>query len=289
MFKFEEERISEFEINSNKFKHPIPGICIKPKTETKDSVVFIFNSGLGGTIPSVKYMNYFAFDENYLISYEKMGHGENKNKPTKWKRIYLKELDEVVNWVKKNYQNKRIYLLGESWGSQINMIYYGKHRDKVDGTVNWNAPFNIKNPEKHPFHIVWRMAWKHIATLLFNVTCTLPKVQGSQSKFSRNPILNRALNIVPPVKNNSKATLVVWKYMSASYKWVKKHGKDSNLNFLYVQSGEDVMADMKKIDKLEKHMDNNHLLRLKTGYHVLSFEPEESKILYSKILEFIKK
>lgn len=288
MLKFETERICKDKIISNNFKHEIPVVSVSPITKTRRSVVFIFNSGIGSSIPSCLYMNNPAFDNHYFVTYEKAGHNENINKPSQFKKNYLKELDDVVSWVKNTIPHRKIYLLGESWGTAINFLYYKKNRNKISGTVGWNMPFAITNPEKKTKKQMYSIIWRELVTLLFNIECHLPVVQTSQDKFSRDPLFRRLLSIVPPSKTNTKINLAVWRYMKPCFKFIRKYGRNDKYKFLYVQSGQDVMADWSKILKIRKRTNKKHFIKLKTGYHVLSMEPKESKMLYDLVLKFIK-
>jgi len=290
MIKFEQERITDFEIKSVDFKFPISAFVAKPKQENDNSVVFVMNPGIGSTNGVVKCMGYPVFDNHWFISYEKAGHGSNKNQPSQFKRITAKELDAVIEWIKANIPNRKIYLLGESWGSQINMYYYHKYFGKVNGMVNWNAPFDIQDPDKHTAKFYFEAAFKNIATLLFNANCTIKKVEGDQTTFTNNLLMRRALRFQGDIKGNTRATINVWRHMSWSYHFMKKYGKDSTYNFLYIQSGEDILSNKKKIQILkDRYCDDKHLLVLTSGKHVLSFEPVESDILYKAIDDFIKR
>lgn len=289
MLKFENERVTTTKIESVNFRHYIPVVYVKPKQEVKESVVFIFNGGIGSSIPSCLYMNSFLYDNHYFVTYEKAGHNENKNKPSQFKEFYLNELDEVVNWVKKQYPEKKIFLLGESWGTAINFVYYKKYGKKIDGTIGWNMPFAITNPERKTAKQMYSIVWREIVTFLFNVECHLPVVQTSQDKFSRDPLFRRLLKLVPPSKTNTKINLSVWRFMKPAYNFVKKQGTNKNMKFLYVQSGEDIMANWKKVKKIEQYVDKEHYVKFPTGYHVLSMEPKESILLFNKIIDFIKR
>ncbi|XQP55691.1 MAG: alpha/beta fold hydrolase [Mycoplasmoidaceae bacterium] len=288
MLKFAQNRINLYEIKSKEFKHSIPAVIVNPKNISDDSVVFIFNGGIGNSIPSCLYMDNIAYDNHYFVTYEKAGHNENRNKPSQFKKFYLKELDEVVRWTKTQLPNRRIYLLGESWGTAINFVYYKNNKNKVNGTVGWNMPFTIANPDKKSAKELYSIAWRELLTLLFNVECHIPPVQKGQEQFSRDPLFARLLHIVPPSKTNTKINLAVWRYMRPSFKFICKYGRHSLYNFMYVQSGQDVMSNAKKVRKISKKADSKHFTMFPTGYHVLSMEPKESIDLYKLVLKFIE-
>lgn len=289
MLKFEQERINIVNIDSVNFSNPIPAVCVKPKVENNNTVIFIYNGGIGSSIASSLYMNSFLYDCNYFITYEKAGHGNNKNKASQFKKNYILELDEIVLWVKKQFPGKKIYLLGESWGTAINFIYYRDNVGKIDGTIGWNMPFGITNPERKTAKQMYSIVWRELVTFIFNIECHLPAVQTSQEKFSRDPLFRRLLTIVPPSKTNTKINLCVWRFMKPTYRFICKFGRNSKYNFMYIQSGQDVMANWKFVKRIEKNVDNIHYLKFPTGYHVLSMEPKESIDLWKTVLDFVKK
>jgi hypothetical protein len=111
---FERERTFFENISSNVFKDAIPCVYFTPKTQTNNTSVFIFVGGIGATLPFVRILNYPFFDEHILVSYERMKHGNNKNKATRFVMPYVDEIDIIVDYAKNKFPNKKVYLLGES-------------------------------------------------------------------------------------------------------------------------------------------------------------------------------
>lgn len=289
MKKFEAERITTINLNTNVFKHPIPIVCVKPLHEDESSCVFIYNCGLGGTNALSLYMNNFAFDTNYFITYEKMNHGDNHNKPSQYKKPFLKELDCVVNWVKQNYPNKKIYLLGESWGCAINFLYLKKYTNKISGVINWNMPTKVKPPKNLTFKAAWASAWRELATFITNMELKLPLNDEANKDLTTDPILLRAINIYSHARRSSRLALAVWRYMWPSYRFLLKNSRNDKYNFLYIQSGEDALMTKKHIDKIMANADDHHFLKLDKGYHIMSMEPNEADKLYTEVLKFVQK
>lgn len=287
MNKFEQERIHNVSLNVKTFKHPIPVVYADPKSVNDQTRVLIYVGGLGSTNSFNLYMNSCVYDNNYFVTYDKIGHGDNKNKPSQFKSKFLKELDAVVDWATKQF-GKKIYLLGESWGCAINFLYLKKHREKIAGVLNWNMPTKPVDPEKKTFKQMYSVAWRHIVTFLFNINFKLPPVQTSHAPLSRNQLLLRARAMMGVDNSSTRLTLAVWRYMKPSYRFLKKNASNPLYKFLYIQSGQDALATWKHIEKIEKQADSFHYYKMPTGYHILSMEPEESKDLYNKILEFIK-
>lgn len=291
MKKFSEERINKVLLNSDQFKYPIPLLYVKPKTVNEKSCVLIFVGGIAQTNGLACYMDNKIFDTNYLVSYEKMAHGENKNPPSQYRNKFIKELDCVVDWVKKNFPNKKIFLIGESWGAGINFIYLKKFKEKINGTFNWNMPTKIINPQKQPFKKFWVSAWKEIATLLFNVNLILPIEPNHRDALTQNEFLKRVSKMTyeESVNSSSKLTVAVWKFFGPSRRFLLKNCNNKNFNFVYVQSGQDALINKKFVKKLKAKADSDHFVYLETGYHILSMEPKESEILFSLMNTFIQK
>jgi hypothetical protein len=114
MKTFEQERTFTEDISVPSFKNKIPCIYFTPKHLTKNTSVFIFVGGIGATLPFTRILNYPFFDEHYLVSYERMKHGNNKNKATRFVMPYVDEIDNIVNYAKIKFPNNKVYLLGES-------------------------------------------------------------------------------------------------------------------------------------------------------------------------------
>lgn len=289
MNKFPIERTEKFNLVSNKFKNSIPVVCVNPEKVDPQTSIFIFNCGLGGTNSFNIYMNNPFYNSHYFIMYDKMGHGENSNPISQFKKKYLYELNEVVDWAKKKFPNLKIYLLGESWGSAINFLYQQKNSSKINGVINWNMPTAPVSPVKKTAWQNWQFAWREILTLITNINLFLPLEQSNHELLSSNKLLVRAIGMQPTTRNSTRTTLAVWRFMRPAYKFLIRNGNNTNYDFLYVQSGQDALMCKKHISNIERVISKNHYLKIPTGYHILSMEPAESQILYDAIRDFINK
>lgn len=291
MKKFPDCSINNINYQSKLFVCPIPILCIEPEKKTNNSVVFIFNCGLGGTNKWNEFMCFPIFQENYFISYEKASHGNNKNKPSQYRKKTLIELQEVILFVRNKYPNRKIYLLGESWGSSINFLYLKQYGHKyVDGVVNWNMPYKPKNVEKLPFFKKLSITCKIIFTWLFNIGLNDKQSNFVHDKLSQNVFLVRAKRIAGTQSMNTKLPICSWRFMKPSWRFLFKNLSNNTYNFLYIQTGQDILAKKKIVDKLNNnYKSSKKYLFIPSGFHVLTFEPKESTILYSEIKKFISK
>jgi hypothetical protein len=72
-------RCVEEMVKINPYKYPVPILYVKPTSLTENTKIIIFLGGLDATNAQIRLMNYSIFDNNYLLSYERMGSVENYN------------------------------------------------------------------------------------------------------------------------------------------------------------------------------------------------------------------
>lgn len=291
MKKFPNNLITNLSFQTKRFAYPIPILCVQPAKQFSQSVIFIFNCGLGGTNKWHEFMCLPVFQSNYFICYEKAGHGNNKNKPSQYRRQSIEELQEVILFIRSKYPNKKIYLLGESWGASINFLYLKKYGHQyVNGAVNWNMPYKPIDIEKQSFTQKFSLACKLLFTYIFNIALLEKQTNFIHDKLSQNAVLVRVKKLVASAPMNTKLPLCAWRFMKPSWRFLFKNLHNDSYNFLYIQSAQDILADQKNIDKINLVSKNNKkYLFIQTGYHVLAFEPVESKILNDAIAKFISK
>lgn len=291
MNKFKQNLTFYVQLQTKKFVNPIPIVYCVPEIINDDTVVYIFNCGLGSTNAWNLYMNYPLFQKNYFVIYEKQGHGLNRNKPSQYIKKYIYELDAVIQWTKNFFPKYKIFLLGESWGGSINCLYYKKYHDyfpqnNIKGVFVWNIPNKPVDVSNKSLRQIIKIGWRLILTLLFNFSFKDPSPAFVQDKLSQNTLLVRAQKMAPLSQQNTRLLLAVWRSLKKSWSFLIKN--INNDDIFYVQSGQDAMADWKKINKIKQLATSKSFKFIPTGYHVLSFEPQEAAILYETIIAFTK-
>lgn len=291
MNKFKQNQTFYVNLQTKKFVNPIPIAYCVPETINDDTVVYIFNCGLGSTNTWNLYMNYPLFQRNYFVIYEKQGHGLNRNKPSQYLKKYIYELDVVIQWTKNFFPKHKIFLLGESWGASINCLYYKKYhhffpQNHIKGVFIWNMPNKPVDVSNKSWWQIVKIGWRLILTLLFNLSFKDPSPAFIHDKLSQNTLLIRAQKMVPLSRQNTRLLLAVWRSLKRSWLFLEKN--INNGDIFYLQSGQDAMADWKKINELKKIATPKSFKLIPTGYHILSFEPNESAILYGTIATFTK-
>lgn len=291
MNKFKQNQTFYVKLQTKKFVNPIPIVYCVPEIIDRNTVVYIFNCGLGSTNAWNLYMNCPLFQRNYFVIYEKQGHGLNHNKPSQYLKKYIYELDVIIQWTKKFFPQYQIFLLGESWGGSINCLYYKKYhhlfsQNHIKGVFVWNIPNKPIDVSNKSLRQIIKIGWRLIFTLLFNFSFMDPSPTFIQDKLSQNALLIRAQRMAPLSRQNTRLLLAVWRSLKKSWSFLMKN--INNGDIFYLQSGQDAMADWKKINKLKKIATIESFKFIPTGYHILSFEPNEATILYETIATFTK-
>jgi proline iminopeptidase len=91
-------------------------------------------------------------EKHFLVIYwEQRGTGRSfySDIPTKTMVMeqFLKDLDELVIYVKQRFHKDRVILLGHSWGSAIGMLYTFEHPDHVAAYVGTGQVANVPTAE----------------------------------------------------------------------------------------------------------------------------------------------
>lgn len=90
-----------------------------------------------------------VFERDYLMVYfDQRGSGKSdewKDKTMLTTTQFVKDLDIVVDYVKTKYPNKKINLLGSSWGGMYGFLYLIKHQEKINSFISNSGSANIQH------------------------------------------------------------------------------------------------------------------------------------------------
>ncbi|MCP1994304.1 alpha/beta fold hydrolase [Flavobacterium sp. HSC-61S13] len=90
-----------------------------------------------------------VFENDYLMVYfDQRGSGKSdefRDKTMFTTDQFVKDLDEVVNYIKEKYPNKKINLLGSSWGGMYGFLYLIKHQEKINSFICNSGTANIQH------------------------------------------------------------------------------------------------------------------------------------------------
>ncbi|MEG1590696.1 alpha/beta fold hydrolase [Chryseobacterium sp.] len=90
-----------------------------------------------------------VFENDYLMVYfDQRGSGKSdewKDKTMLTTDQFVKDLDKVVEYIKNKYPNKKINLLGSSWGGMYGFLYLIKHQKKINSFISNSGTANIQH------------------------------------------------------------------------------------------------------------------------------------------------
>jgi pimeloyl-ACP methyl ester carboxylesterase len=90
-----------------------------------------------------------VFEKDYLAVYfDQRGSGKSdefRDKTMLTTEQFVKDLDIVVNYIKDKYPNKKINIIGSSWGGMYGLLYLIKHQEKINSFICNSGTANIKH------------------------------------------------------------------------------------------------------------------------------------------------
>ncbi|MCD1118604.1 alpha/beta fold hydrolase [Chryseobacterium turcicum] len=90
-----------------------------------------------------------VFEKDYLMVYfDQRGSGKSdewKDKSMLTTDQFVKDLDLVVDYIRTKYPNKKINILGSSWGGMYGFLYLIKHQEKINAFISNSGTANIRH------------------------------------------------------------------------------------------------------------------------------------------------
>jgi len=90
-----------------------------------------------------------VFEKDYLMVYfDQRGSGKSdewRDKSMLTTDQFVKDLDLVVDYIRNKYPNKKINLLGSSWGGMYGFLYLIKHQEKINAFISNSGTANIQD------------------------------------------------------------------------------------------------------------------------------------------------
>ncbi len=278
---FKDNRYKEETWYVKKSPNGIPTYLVSPRNNKKSNTLLLFIPGLNGNGSMIKYFNYPYFDNMYLFSFDQRAQGFNTNKPSRFYKKYLKDLNYLIDEIKIRYPHiNNIYLCGESWGSTLSFLFHKYYFQKINGVIGWNMPYKVVDlsPKKG-----WNKFSSSMKTLLtFLTSIDTYDDAPMASELTNNKVLLRIIKSIKRPKLSNKVILAAWRSFKKSWKYISKN----NFNYLYIQSLEDAMITLKKVNHEAMH--NDKIIIFKKGYHLLTFDNNVSDKLFKIIYKFIK-
>ena len=90
-----------------------------------------------------------VLEKDYLMVYfDQRGCGKSdefRDKTMLTTDQFVKDLDNVVDYIKTKYPNKKINLMGSSWGGMYGFLYLIKHQDKINSFIRNSGSANLRH------------------------------------------------------------------------------------------------------------------------------------------------
>lgn len=279
---FEPERIKTSNFKIDNIKHSVPFTIIEPLEINNESKVIVFMNGLNGDRAWMKYFNHKIFDTNFLMSFDQKGQVENKEKPSQFFKRLINYNLKVLDYVSKfsSFKNRKIILIGESWGANCSLFMAKKRPDLFQGFLIWNMPGkipsrNINSSKKE----IMKLSFKTAFTFLTGINTK--SIITFDERLTSNKILIRASRQLWKKNDNNKTSIAIYFSIRPSWKIIIKN--KLKIPFVYIQSMEDIMFNEKRFNKINK---NKNIIIFKKGYHILYLE-DNSLLLGDEIEKFI--
>ena len=145
MKQINNDRVEEFDLIADGKKFPFTKISPLKESDT----LVLFSLGLNSNSNFIKYLDYPCFDDVYLIGYDARAQSKSELKPSIRFETYVDDMNSILTeYLKQNPNIKKVYIIGESWGSALAFLYKKKYPEKIYGVMGWNMPYEIIDSSK---------------------------------------------------------------------------------------------------------------------------------------------
>ena len=281
----------------NKKKIPVR-ICGNENSE----YIFILNHGVLSKKESFRPLEKMGGDKYLYVSFDARGNEGSSLKPSRFTSKYVNDLRDIVLWVKERYLNKKIVVIGSSWGAAIVLEFAKKYNTLVHKIVGWSIPHRtfgsdnynngLKNSKnKKDSSSLLYMIFAFLIMFLTNIN-TYIKIKIDHQKTTTNKLLIRMGRMKKYDLVSTRYIWVVWKSLIGSIKKVKNLNKKSKVKILYIQSLHDSYGDNKVYEFLKENTGNRvDYLLANEFFHALHWEKSNylDKRMFDTIIAWVKK
>ena len=125
-------------------------ILLRGRNKSNPILVFL-HGGPGATVVNSLFRYYHSkLEDHFLVTYwDQRGAGKSYSKKISQDSMnidqFVSDLDELIKYLKKRFNKNKVYLIGESWGSLLGILYAKKHPENIEAYIGIGQ---ISNPEK---------------------------------------------------------------------------------------------------------------------------------------------
>lgn len=286
----------EFNLQVNGLNEPVPCIFLKALKQDVDSIV-IFNHGLNGSKDSLNFLKHHL-NNAHLIGFDARACAKNKNEGTSHYNEFALDLKKIIDTLKQDlsYLNvDRYYLIGESFGAAVCLLFYKKYQDDINGVFIWNMPRKIIDVTGTKKIQQLKLGLSIMWSLITNLP-TYSNAPAPIDKLSNNRTLFLATKLTKQhIKDDNRNIIAAWlgNYKAWRVLLSKKFINNAKKDIIYISSKTDPLRDNKACLELDaalnKH-NSNHIFHydLNSGTHILFFDIYLDKFILDGIDKFIE-
>lgn len=184
-----------------------------------DIVILFLHGGPGQSEAQLSYKTIQSNRIFNVVYYDQRGTGKtqtkNKSKPSSiTPDALVNDLKATIEYIRSKYPNKKIVLLGHSWGSILGMEYIKKYANTIDAYIGMGQVVNFKYGEE--------IAYKHC----FELATEKDRKKLSKIKDYPNAVTNETVNDLCPK----------FRKIQAKYKLTGLRGDNSQLVKIFTKS-----------------------------------------------------
>lgn len=258
----------------------------KQNLSPNSGIIIICVPGLGGHAGSYNNMREYFLRNNIFsveIDLRGFGHWQGRKGDIKNIGLHIGDLNQVVDYYRLNFPDKKIILMGESLGTSLSLWYDYLYPEKVDRLILTSLVTKHKGSED--------VGSKSVINLMFGfIFCpSKPVFLGAdQKKYSNDPVFRKwALesDTFRTDRISPKYLLQSKRVINNSYKYICRIEKP----ILLLQGGKDILSDSNEISRIVKSCNSNNIRfeLLPDCYHNI-INDLNSEEVFNAIINWIK-
>lgn len=249
----------------------------------KSDKVCLFVNGLNADKIIINHLDNDCFKDKYLVTFNHRQWDDNIQKSTKNPKTYIKDIYKIVSFLKREYHDKKIYLLGESWGCALSIIFMYKYPNLIEKGIVWNMPYGLQKIDNKNEKNKFVMRIKMLTTFFLNIETK--SFSFFPEELTNNKVLARSIRIRNISKKTSNKVIIAsWKSLRKAWKILNKN--INKMDLIYIQGMKDILISNKKINYLKNHYQDlidKKIFLLSEGTHILTMDDIESNNLFEII------
>jgi len=245
------------------------------RPESKVMGVVVLVHGLGEHSGRYHHVaDYFTQREYGFVSFDLYGHGKSGGKrghlPSE--DTFLLSMDELLQYSRKEFPDKPIFLYGHSLGGELVLWYSLIHKPKINGVIA-TAPFLASYAPVNPIKL-FTAKTMNIIYPSFTLDSGL-----NRNALSRDESVIKAYNNDPLVHGSISARLG-WTMIKKG-QWLLTHAHEFPLPLLLMIGSEESIVDVEKINQFANAVPKDRIeYKVWEGlYHELHNEKEMKLVL----------